>query len=138
MEEQILEEKQEKKQESAITIVPPKEAISEMITEVKKLKNRKDDLLLPIKDELDEMEENTGRIYQEIFSVMKEANKDGIILDQVRNNDGVAIFKLPPKPHKFYKKEKLDAITKPEIRQILDNCIEESKQGDPTVKIEIW
>ena len=138
MQDQILEEKQGQKEESAVTIVEPKQAIEEMLVQLKNLKTHKDDLLFPIKDELEEIEEKVKHIVDEITLTMREANKNEITLSNVRTNDGVAIFKLPPKPHKFYKKEKLDAITEPEIRRVLDTCLEDSKQGEPSVKLEVY
>ncbi len=128
----------EYKLESAITIVPPKEAVSEMIIELKKLKDRKDDLLLPIQDELEEIEEKKKHIKEEITLIMIEENMDGITLPYIRNDVGAATFKSPNKTHMFYKKEKLDAIAEPEIREVLDKCLEESKQGEPTVKLEVF
>lgn len=97
------------------------------------------DLLPKEKEDFwNDIDKKAKHIAEEITLAMREANKDGILLSQVSNNDGMAIFKLPPKPHKFYKKEKLDAIKEPEIRKVLDECLEDSKQSEPTVKLRVY
>lgn len=136
MQNQILENQE--KQEPAIIVVPPKQAIKELLTKLKELKNRQDELLIPIKDELEEIEIKDKQLRDEITSIMRGANKDNITIPHVTISDGAVIWKNPVTPHQFYKKEKLDAITDPEIKKILDECKEWSKQGEPKVNVEVY
>lgn len=132
MQELILEEKQAQKEEPAVTIVPPKQAVKELLVKLKELKIRKDDLLFPINDELEEIEEKKKQICDEITVCMQE------VRDTVRTNDGAAIWKLMPKPHYMYDKKALDGITNEKIREVLDACKKMTQQGEPKVKIELF
>lgn len=126
------ESKQEQKEEPAVTIIPPKQAVVEMLIELKKLKNRKDELLFPINDELEEIEEKKEQICNEITACMQE------LQNTVRTDDGAAIWKLMPKPREIYDTKALDAITDKEIREVLDACKKMTQQGEPIVKFEIY
>lgn len=132
MNNQILEEKQEQKEEPAIVIVPPKESVKEMLTELKKLKSRKDDLLFPIKDELEEIEDKAKKLADEIEITMQE------VKETVFTNDAKAVWKLMPKPRLMYDTKALDSITDEKIREVLDTCKKYTQQGNPKVKIEVW
>ena len=130
MQEQILENKQE--QEKAAIIIPSKQAIKELLAELKKLKNHKDDLLLPLIDELEEIEDKKKRICDEITILIQD------LQETVKTDNGAAIWKLMPTPSLRYDTKALDAITDTDIRKILDACKKLTKQGEPKVTLEVY
>ena len=122
----------ENKQEPAVVIIPSKQAIKEMLADLKTLKNRKDDLLLPINDELEEIEDKKKRICDEITILMQD------LQETIKTDDGAAIYKLMPKPREVYDTKALDAINDKTIREVLDSCKKLTKQGEPKVNFEIY
>ena len=138
MQEQILEQEQKEKGASAIEIVPPKEAIKELLNTLKTMKSRKEELLFPIQDELTELEEKAKRICEEITVIMREANKDEVTIPAVTTDSAKATWKLMPKPRIIYDAKALNAITDSEIREAIDKCKKLTTQGEPTVKLEVY
>ena len=128
---QILKEQQEQN-ESAVIIVPPKQAVKEYLAELKTLKDKKDDLLLPIQDELTEIEDKAKKLSDEITTIMQD------VKETVFTNDAKATWKVMPQPSLRYYKKALDAITDKKIREVLDKCKKLTKQGEPKVKIEVY
>lgn len=128
---QILKENQETK-ESAVIVVPPKQAVKEMLDKLKKLKEQKDDLLLPIQDELTDIEDKAKKLTDEIIFTMQEV-KETVSTDNAR-----ATWKPMPKPREFYDVKALNAINDADIREVLDRCKKMTVQGEAKVKIELF
>ena len=128
MSEQILEEPKQ----AAVVVVPSKQAVKEMLAELKKLKMRKDDLMMPINPELEEIDEKVIQLTHEITLIVQD------LQETVKTSDGAAVWKQMPRPREFYDAKALDAITDVHARALIDSCKKTTKQGEPKVVFEVY